>query len=139
MITVSVLLNLLLLGMTFGYTGKSLLGCRVDHLNAQELVAVWPEAKRHDFEPRIAQFEHDKKQLEDQLVEERAKAAGLIKATPFNREAYMAKIKTIQDLRVLFIQKMAGLIADIADKSTDSERAKLADVITQKQKQLHGR
>ena len=129
-IALSLLLNLLLLGVTFGYTGKHFMGTRSEHhVNLHDLTAVLPEEKREKFEKPVAMYEHDAKQWRDQLTNERKKAAAIIQAKSFDKDAYFAQIQVIQRLRLRMIQNTAEMISHIAEQATDDEREDLGNVL----------
>ena len=136
--TVSILLNLLLLGVVFGHAGKSLLGCKASrHLNLHEMVTVLPEQKQQELSPIVEQSDHDIKQLREQLSEEHREAAHLLEAEPFDKTAYQSQIDAIQKLRLQIGQNMADALARIAAQCTQEERRKLADKLIERQNQLN--
>ena len=132
-IAVSVLLNLLLLGVVFGNIGKSLIGCKAGrHINMHDLVMTLPEKKQQDLEKTIAQFDHDIKQLRDQLLDERKKAVHMIAAEPFNRDAYFVQIAVIQKVRAQITQNIAETLSHIIGQCTDEERKDMADKLIER-------
>jgi uncharacterized membrane protein len=134
-VTLSVLLNLLLLGVVFGYVGQGMFGNNyVRHLSMRELVAVLPQDKQQMFAETVQKSEQDIKQLKDKLYAERKKAAELLNAKPFSKEAYAAEAKAVMQLRSQIFYSMTGTLSDIADRVSDEDRAKMTQALLENQK-----
>lgn len=117
----SILLNLLLIGIFFGQEGKYFLWPREDIAKAlsADKYKLYQETMRHTEESNRA--------LREQMTEARKRAADILKADPFNRQAYLAQIKNMQDLRAQMMQRMAESIAGLAEEFSPEDRAILAD------------
>ena len=137
-IIASVLLNLLMAGVIFGHIGRHYLWQR-DRMSSQELAGVLPEDKFKLFEQVMQRTEEDTSNLHEQLEEARTRAADILKAEPFNRQAYLAQIKNMQDLRAQITQHMAQSIAGFAEELTPTERVALADTLRRSGPLLHSR
>lgn len=124
---ISVLFNLLLAGVILGHAGRYYFK---DGRNSQykELVAKLPADKQKIYQDAINKAQEDSAELHEKFDEARKQAGNLLRAEKFDRDAYLAQIKTMHDLRGQIMQKIANAVADIAGQFTPQERAILADI-----------
>lgn len=145
LIALSLLANVLLLGVTFGHMGRSFMGWCKPHemqhhrINVHDLLSVLPGDKQLSLEQPVAHYDHDAKQLADRLADERKKLVALSGAKPFDKEAYLAQVKVINDLHAQMASNVSDIVTQIAGLCTDEERqqlsGKLSGMILDKQPQ----
>ncbi len=124
----SVFLNLLLLGIVVGNAGQYFMSPH-SHRSLEEIAAAMPADKRPLVEASIKRAEQDTEDLRDQLKNAHKDALAALQAEPFDKQAYFAHIKRVQDLRGKLTQRMSQAIADMAAQCTPAERAVLADML----------
>lgn len=123
-IITSILLNLLLIGIFFGY-GSSVF-MRQDRFS-QEIAKKLPADKYKLYQEAMERRKDANHALREKLGEARKRSVNLLKAEPFNRQAYLAEMQNMQSLRGELMGQMAKSVADLAEKFTPEERAILAD------------
>lgn len=130
-VTLSLALNLVLIGATAGHMGRFLMeGPPGPPKMFQDISNALPEDKRKLFSDAIARARKDAEPLRKQIDEARKEAKRLMTAETFNKEAYLRQVDKIGDLRKQVMQKMTRAMADVAEKSTPEERAKIAESIS---------
>ena len=126
-IAFSVLLNLLLLGVVLGHESLFFMQ-RPMHQSLHEMAMALPEDKREHFEDTIRRMQQDTGDLQEQLTDGRKKAANLLKADPFDRDAYLAQMQRLHEVKGKIMQHMAETLAELSAQYSPDERAILADM-----------
>ena len=119
----SILLNLLLLGIFFGQEGKYFASHR------DNIAKALPADKYKLYKDTMKRTETANQPLRDQIEQARRQAADILKAEPFNRQAYLVQIKNMQALRQQMMQRMAESIVGLAEEFSPEDRAILADTL----------
>ncbi len=128
-IITSVLLNILMAGVIFGNIGKYFLN---KHKISQEIVNSLPDDKRKLFKETMNSAEKATGELHEELDNARKEAANLLKAEPFDKEAYLSQVQHISELRGQVMQKMSQSVAALAEQFTQEERSILAETLSMK-------
>jgi uncharacterized membrane protein len=123
-IIASILLNLLLIGIFFGYESRHFM--RHDRFS-QEIAKQLPAEKYKLYQETMERGKDANRNVRDKLREARKRSVSLLKAEPFNRQAYLAEMKNMQSLRAELMAQMAKSVADLAEQFSPEERAILAD------------
>lgn len=133
-LAVSLFLNLLLLGIVFGYTGKCI-HFRTPHhpVTVSEMTAVIAPEKQKNLQPFIEKSEEEIKIERDQLLMERRKSFDLLQAIPFNKDAYLAQVKVAEAVHARIVNDMATIVLQITAQSSDAERASIAQMMVERQ------
>lgn len=126
-IITSVLLNILMAGVIIGLASKRFMP-RPPLPFAQKLEAL-PLEKRELFENSMEKAEADTEKLRAAFGESRKRAGQLLKTEPFDRDAYLKEMQKGHEIRGQMMRRMAGSVADLAEKFTPEERASLADIV----------
>jgi len=126
----SVLLNILLVAVVAGHIGRCLLysSSHPFAFTYSEIAESLPENRRAIFIDTMQHADDDSRGLQEQFDSSRKQAATLLKAQPFDKQAYLAQIKTTNDLRDSLAARIAETIAGLAQQFTPEERIILADV-----------
>ena len=124
-IVTSVLLNLLFVGILCGREGRHFWG----HKRAEEIARALPADKFALYQKTMDRMEEEKTQLRKQSDEARKRSMDLLKAEPFNRQAYLAQVKNMHNLRGQMMEHMAQAVAGIAEEFLPEERAILAETL----------
>ena len=133
-LALSLFLNLLLLGITFGYTGKCMHWTTPHHpVTVSEITSVLSPEKQKNLQPFIEKSEQEIKLQRDQLTIERRKAFDLVAATPFKKDAYLAQVKAAEDVHAKIVERMSAIVVQIAQQSSDAERASMAQMLVERQ------
>jgi uncharacterized membrane protein len=131
LITLSMLLNLLLAGIIAGHAGRGLMP--PPPRGMQDMSEALPEARRAVFKDAMQRAEEDTAELHEQINEARNKAALILKAETFDKDAYMAEVQLMSKLRAQTMQRMAEAVVEVAEQSDATERATLADMVRRPQ------
>lgn len=130
-LAVSLLCNLLMLGMVSGHAGRDLLACNDHrHINLMEMGALLTPQALEPIKGKIVADQKDLDNLRQQLHDERLQAINTLGGKPFNKDAYDAHIKTIGEIHVKISQDVSDALAAIASQSDDAQRKKLVDTLT---------
>lgn len=129
----SLFLNLLLVGITFGYTGKCHLAPRAHPMTVSDVTNLLASDKQKSLKPFIEKSEQETKVQRDQLVVERRKSFDLLQAAPFNKEAYLQQVKAAEAVHARIVENMAGVVVHIAEQSSDEERANISKMMIERQ------
>jgi uncharacterized membrane protein len=124
-ILLSVLLNILLLGVVFGYVGKETIPL-AGPLNS-ELVDKLPPNDRQLYLDAMRKFEIETKDLHAELDALRAQAGDILNAEPLDKKAYLAKAEEIHALRGQIMRHMVRITTALAQQLDDEGRAVLAE------------
>lgn len=138
-LALSLFLNLLMLGVTFGCIGKkvqALLLAQHHPLTMTEITSALAPKKQKNLEPLIQKVEEEIKVQRDQLVVERRKAFELLQVTPFNKDAYLAQIKVTEELHAKIVDNTTAVVLKIAEQSSDAERATISQMMIERQNAL---
>ena len=127
LLTVSTLLNLLLIGIIGGQTGHRLIGDEQHTMS--EIAASLPADKRSVVLSVLEHSEQDTGELREQLMDARKKAMQILKADPFDKDAYFSQVQRINKLRDQLIQRKAEAIAELAPQLLPAEREKMAELM----------
>jgi uncharacterized membrane protein len=128
-IALSLLANVLLISVAFGHIGRNLVACHTlphHRIDVHQLIGVLSPQKQEQLAQAMAQFDHNDKQFSDLMAQERKKLVAIVKAKPFNKDAYMAQIKAIDDARVQVTKNISDMVSQIAAQCDDEERLELA-------------
>ena len=111
----SVLLNLLLLGLVMGHMGHYLMD---DHTrrSMEEVAMTLPESKRAHFETTMENTKQDNAPLREQLTDAREKAADILKAPSFDKQAFIAQMQLIQELRGKIMKRKVDAVTGLAQE-----------------------
>lgn len=135
-IIASVLLNILMAGVIFGNIGRHFFRVH-ERITAQELAEELPQNKRKLFEETMRSTETETGEWHQQLSDARKQAANILKAEPFDANAYLTQMQKIQDVRNQIMQKTAQSIATLAAKFTQEERATLSEILNTRPERRH--
>ncbi len=144
-ITVSVLLNVLLVGIVIGAaTGgfaKSHMGgghntSRVEQ-RLTAILEVLPPEKSKDFSLRISNLKVLKHRDKGHMKSARKNIMQVFEQEPFDKMAYQKAVKELNQLHQAQMEKRVNLMADIAEYLTPKERRQLSHIIMKKAGRKH--
>lgn len=128
--TLSILLNLLLVGIVAGHVSHRLF---IQHEPYSEIFSqiadALPPEKRPIFEDAMKRADQDTAELHDQLAESRKQAANIMKADAFDKDAYLAQVQRINKLRAQLIERKAEAITEAAGKLSAEDRAAMTELL----------
>jgi uncharacterized membrane protein len=127
-ITASVLLNILLLGMTLGHF---LHRFRHDPFppGVAKLLETLPEARQQEFRTMMEESHDTKTSGREEIQQTREAMAEIIKSPSFDADAYQKQADKLQVLQGKQWQRIANGIKTLALKWSPEERAVLAEMI----------
>ncbi|HEU5046804.1 MAG TPA: periplasmic heavy metal sensor [Rickettsiales bacterium] len=129
-LAISLLGNLLMLGMVFGHTGRDFLSCNEHHhINLMEMAAFLSPQAQQQLHGRIAADQKDLDNQRQQLHNERLQAIAALDAKPFNKDAYDQHTKALADIHVKISQDVSDALAAIATQCDDAQRARLVETL----------
>ncbi len=127
-VTASVLLNILLLGLTAGHIVH-----RFNHRamppSMEKLLDTLPQARQEEFLHIIEQSRNEKKARWRDIRIVRETIANILIAEPFDAEAYQAQVDKLQLLQGQQWQQMANGIKMLALRWPPEERVVLAEMM----------
>jgi uncharacterized membrane protein len=128
LLIVSLLLNILFTGIVAGY-----------FLKVKGPFAVPPPIKAVDFNLSDEQLLHIQNQLHaahlaskktfELIQKEKNKAVQVLRAKPFDKVAFQARIDEINRLNGITLQQVSETVKQMAPKLNDNERAALAELL----------
>jgi uncharacterized membrane protein len=127
-IAVSVLLNLLLAGIVIGHMCHSFIG-QGKHATLQDVAMALPADKREHVQDTVSHADLDISVLRQQLGEARKKAVSILKAEPFDKNAYLAQMQAIRQIRGQITERTTAVVTGLAAQSSPQERAAMAGIL----------
>lgn len=127
LIALSVLLNLLLIGVIAGHLSRQQLGG--PRMPLMAIADKLPEAKRAQVKATLRRSEAKVADIRRASDEARRRAGELLKAEPFDKAAYVAQLHRMNTLRSEMMDQMGRSIAEVAEDLNAEERATLADAL----------
>lgn len=127
-LSVSLLLNLLLAAVLAGNMMKCFNNPYRRH-SIHEIAEAFPPESGRRFEEAMLRAKERSTPLFDRMSKAKEQATALLKATPFSKEKYLAKMHEIHDLHGEMLFFMAGNIATIAEELQPQEREALAGML----------
>ena len=125
-IILSVLLNLLLIGMVCGHVGRAFLPFPA-RPTAQEITASLPAAKRGAFQAILTRAQTDIAPLRTKIEEGRRTALCILATDPFDQAAYRAQVDALHGLHKELTQHMIAALSSAA--LTPEERIAFMDLL----------
>jgi uncharacterized membrane protein len=130
-LTFSIVLNLLFVGFFLGSMSHRMVAPPPPPPHEiDQLLATLPESQRPQFESAMQPFWKEMGDLHIALEKEKAKAQALLKAEPFNADAYLAEARHITQMHAQQKVHLAESIATLAKGFTPEERAVLAEIVS---------
>lgn len=126
-LTLSLLVNLLLLGFIVGHTVRYSWKDPVHSL--QEFTASLPAEKQKLLAEEMEKFSESMDKLGNEINEQRKGAENLLLSQPFDRQAYLTQMQHIYDLKKQIAVNWSEMTADIAQQCTPPERETLVQMI----------
>jgi len=123
-LTVSVLLNLLLLGVISGLASRHLIG-EDERYSLDEVAATLPADKREALLSAMQRLDQDTGEMHEQLSDAKKKALVILKAQPFDKEEYLAQLQRMNKMRDQIILRKAEAVAEIAPQMSPQDREKI--------------
>lgn len=128
LVLISVLLNVLLLGVVGGRALHHLRGPEMPP-SMEQAIASLPQDKQAEFRQTMEALRLQQEAVREEVRRLREETLNVIKAERFDEEAYQQRMTRIQELKALQYQRMADATKDLARHWSKEERAALAQAL----------
>ncbi len=126
LIVVSLLLNVLLVGIIIGHALHRFGGKHFFRRYGAELTVRLPADKEKLFFETMKQVHMENKDIRKQIRETREKAISILTAPEFDETAYQIEAEKLHELRGRMMQQLAGATKELAAHFNQEERKALA-------------
>jgi uncharacterized membrane protein len=126
---VSLVLNLLLLGVILGQVPRGLEATPTRQQRMEEALKKVPEPTQSRFREKFAQIRASSDPLRQQIDEARAETLRLLSAEPFDEAAYDRQVSKIEELRGEMFKRMGQSMKQTAKELSPEERRMLAELL----------
>lgn len=133
-LTVSVILNFLMIGLLIGDISKSLFLKEDKYDHFKEMTEKLPDDKMQMVMERIKSMKEDHKMVKEEILNTKKQIADILRAPEFNEEMYDKKILEMHNLYRGKARNMANTIKELARELTPEEREVLAQMIEKRHK-----
>ncbi len=126
LIVVSLLLNVLLIGIIVGHVSHRFGGKHFFRRYGSELTVKLPADKEKLFFETMKQVHMENKDIRKQIRETREKAISILTAPEFDETAYQIEAEKLHELRGRMMQQLAAATKELATHFNQEERKALA-------------
>jgi len=125
----SLLLNVLLIGVSLGHVSHRLGNDRFNRRPVPEFVAQLPEDKEKLFFETMERVRSENRDIYRQIKEARERSISILTAPEFDEDAYQAEIGKLHELYGLMKQRLANATIGLAKQFNQEERKALANYL----------
>lgn len=125
-LTISIALNLLMVGVIIGYGMKP--ANSIWRAAVTDAIRTLPQERQQLILQAFTHIHEDAQTAYIHICSARSDAANLLKANPFNQTAYLAQIQRVQDLRTGVGIQIGTRLAQLAQQLSPLEREMIAAV-----------
>jgi uncharacterized membrane protein len=129
-LAVSVALNVLLAGMLLGDLSHRYIAPPPASFDVASQLSRLPPQKRSLYDTVMGAAKRKMDAERAEIDNEKKLALGILKAEPFNAEAYLKQVQRINDLHVQMKQHVAQAVAELAKQMTQQERDIVAEIVS---------
>lgn len=129
LIMVSVLLNVLLIGVVIGHVSHRFGRTGYARRPVAGLKAKLPAEKERLLSETLKRLHRENREIRREIRETREKAMSILTAPEFDEAAYQAEADRIQKLRRNRMQALADATRGLARRFTQEERKALAEIL----------
>jgi len=126
LMVVSLLLNVLLIGIIVGHVSHRFGGKHTLKRYGAELAMKLPEDKEKLFFETMKQVQMENREIRKQLRETREKAISILTAPEFDETAYQIEVETLHELRGRMMNGLAEATKELGTHFNQEERNALA-------------
>ena len=126
---ISLLANLLLLGVVFGHCGRDWLSTPIARKTPEEIEAGLSADQRSEFHAVLQESQARLAPLRGQIDAKRSKALCLLAAEPFDAKAYLANASELHELHGRMAQALSAIMAEHAAAFSPQERVAMIDLL----------
>lgn len=126
---VSLILNLLLIGVILGHVPRSLDGQSGRQQRMEEALKKLPEATQARFREKFAQIRAAGDPLREPMDAARSEALRLMAAEKFDEAAYDQQVNKYEELREEMFKRMSQVIKQMTKEMTPEERRTFATLL----------
>ena len=132
-LSVSILLNVLLLGIVIGgfskiHADRGFKSHRMEQ-RLTEVLSVLPTAKSEEFKQRIGQLIEQRRANKSVVRNARKNIMRVFEQEPFDKKLYQQAVSNLNNLHQKQMADRVGLMTDMAEYLSPSERKQLARLI----------
>lgn len=134
LLTLSIILNFLFVGLLIGNASKNLIHEKDDKNHFLEITKKLPPEKQKLVMEKFDALKSERDETKAQIYKTRMEIAEILKAPEFDQKLYDKKISKMHRLYRGKAKKLANTIKELAIQFTPEERAVLAEMLEKKHK-----
>ena len=131
LISASLLLNVLLIGIIIGNISNRLFRDEFPRKHPQALTAKLPPEKEKIFFSTLEKVHLENREVHKQIGEARERVLSILSAPEFDEAAYQVEATKLDKLHGLMMQRFANATQELAKQLNQEERKVLADFLKQ--------